>query len=191
MAVFVDDADLPVLHALAVAPATTTSPEGGRGEAPPPPTPIPSPGSHYVVDDAPQDTTHLAVVPPPTALTTKTRRRSLAAAKHVEYVQFLDRKLRSQSTRIMNAAMRAPEVAASGPPPDMTATEVRVARDAMIPEKDAPAYLRMANRLVDSYKRAEVLSERDPAPRLNVETIQVAVSNVYNYPVIEAPEDKR
>lgn len=114
--------------------------------------------------------------------------RALRREKHLQFVQRIDEDLRSSVTRTMLAAQRAPEVAASGPQPGMTPTEVRIARDAMEATKDCPAYLTIAQRIWEGSKRAEVLAERQPAPRLNVETIQVAVSNTYVY---ERIEDKR
>ena len=150
-------------------------PVGGAGVVPPLSTsPTPIPGNHN------------------TEVNSQRKKRGLQAARHVEYVQHLDRLLRSRVTKMQLAMLRAPEVAANGPPPDMTATELRIARDAMMGEREAPAYLRMSGRILESYKRAEVMSERDPAPRLNVETIQVAItSNNYSYEVIEAPETQR
>lgn len=87
--------------------------------------------------------------------------------------------------------MRAPEVAASGPQPGMTPTEVRIARDAMMSSREAPMYLGFVQRMIETKVRADTMSERDPAPRLNVETIQVAVTNTYVYEHLEDPSSKR
>lgn len=127
----------------------------------------------------------------PATRTSRGAARAKRNAKHHSFMEYQDQRLNSDVRRIMRAAFRAPEVAASGPPADMSPTEVRIARDAMSGPREAPMYLGMAQRILESYKRADVLSERDPAPRLNVETIQVAVTNTYNYEVMEAPEQTR
>lgn len=106
-------------------------------------------------------------------------------------MEHLDAKLRGQVTRTMRATMRAPEVAALGAPADMTPTEVRIARDAMTPQRECPAYIIMAQRIWEAGLRARTLQERDPAPKLNVETIQVAVSNTYVYEYVEDPASKK
>lgn len=86
--------------------------------------------------------------------------------------------------------MRAPEVAASGPQPGMTPTEVRIARDAMMSPREAPMYLSFVQKMIETKVRADTLSERVEAPRLNVETIQIAVSNTYVYERLDDPSKR-
>lgn len=89
------------------------------------------------------------------------------------------------------AILRAPEVAALGPQPGMSPTEVRIACDAMKSAKEAPMYLAFIQRMIECKQKVDAMSEREVAPRLNVETIQVAVTNTYVYEQIEDPSHKR
>ncbi len=191
-----DDADLQLLPDVS---ATSSAdlhadapPEGARGNTPPVAVPIPPPTTHNAFGAA-SEAVYLDP-PRPQELTPRQRRekaRQARIGKHAQFMEALDRKLNSQVRKVAQAMFRAPEVAASGPPKDMSPAEVRIARDAMMSQRECPVYLLQAVKILDSYKKAEVLSERDPAPRLNVETIQVAVTQQFHYPLLEAPETKR
>ena len=183
--------------------------EGPGGSTPPSTTPIPPATTHYVTDDSvqqcePSTSVVAAYIPPP-----DTSQQSAAGitspgmvgsrklaharrkAKHLAAVARIQDRLWEDVHRKGLAILRAPEVAASGPQPGMTPTEVRIARDSMMSSREAPMYLGFVQRMIETKVRADTMSERDPAPRLNVETIQVAVTNTYVYEHLEDPSSKR
>jgi len=116
-------------------------------------------------------------------------------AKHQALIAKADEKIRRKATSIVVAALSAPELAeldleahrAAGTlPPGWTKKKLRIASDATNSMKSAPAYLGMAQRVVESYKKAE--ADRPAAPTINAEVVQVHVS-VANYPRRRLSED--
>jgi hypothetical protein len=125
-----------------------------------------------------EDGQHVARAVPATSLQAK-RAASLAR---------VDDRIRRRATSIVDSALRAPELAElpeeqrkvdAPPPKGWTAKSRRIALDANNSMKSAPAYLAMAQRVVESYKKAE--ADRPQAPTINAEVVQVHVS-VANYP---------
>lgn len=104
-----------------------------------------------------------------------------------------DDRIRRKATDIVLSALRAPDLADlppdahANPPKGWTKKALRIAADATNSMKAAPAYLGMAQRIVESYKKAE--NDRPQAPQLNAEIVQVQVNNTYNYPVRVVEED--
>ena len=133
------------------------------------------------------------------ALVPASRALRPSEARHQAFIAKVDRKVHKKAATILEAALRAPELAdlngeipkkADGswdPPPGWTKRELRVAMDATLPMKAAPAYLGMAQRTVESYHRKD--SDKKEAPVLNAEIVQVTVNNQYNYPVRVVEED--
>jgi len=116
-------------------------------------------------------------------------------AKHQVLIAKADDRIRRRATSIVDSALRAPDLAdlpegaASGreAPKGWTKRALRIAADATNSMKSAPAYLAMAQRVVESYKKAE--ADKPTAPTLNAEIVQVTVNNQYNYPVRVLDED--
>jgi hypothetical protein len=113
-------------------------------------------------------------------------------AKHQALIAKADEKIRRKATDIVVAALSAPELAEIPPEavaaalqagtstvPGWTKKKLRIALDASNSMKSAPAYLAMAQRVVESYKKAE--ADKPAAPTINAEVVQVHVS-VANYP---------
>lgn len=106
-------------------------------------------------------------------------------AKRLERIARADERIRARATSILEAALRAPELAdlPETPPgaiPDgWTKKTLRIAADATNSMKAAPAYLGMAQRIHESYRKAE--SDKPAAPTINAEVVQVQV-NQFNYP---------
>lgn len=108
-------------------------------------------------------------------------------AKRLASLARVDDRIRRRATSIVDSALRAPELAdlpegaITGPeaPKGWTKKQLRIAADATNSMKSAPAYLAMAQRVVESYKKAE--ADRPAAPTINAEVVQVHVS-VANYP---------
>ena len=119
-------------------------------------------------------------------------------ARHQAFIERIDRKVHKAASKILSAALRAPDLAeiplaqlevysAGGPPPEgWTKRDLKIARDADSPMKAAPAYLGMAQRTVESYKKSQ--ADRPEAPTINAEVVQVHVS-VANYPRRRLSED--
>jgi hypothetical protein len=105
---------------------------------------------------------------------TKTAGRSAAL------LQRIDDRIRRRATGIVSAALRAPEVGEAIPGRDgWTKRSIKVAADACESGKNAPVYLSMAQRIVESYKKTDA----PVAPVLNAQLIQVNVTNTNVYPV--------
>lgn len=110
-----------------------------------------------------------------------------AKAKDEKFLAKLDGRIRKRATAILDAALRAPELselpegaaAAQEPPEGWTKRQLRIAADATNSMKAAPAYLSIAQRVAESYRKSE--SEKPQAPQINAEVVQVHVS-VANYP---------
>lgn len=118
-------------------------------------------------------------------------KRGRIAEKHLQFMARMDRKVRTDATRTVESAFLAADIDDDSKKPEgWTARQFRIARDARKPKREAPEYLVMAQKTFDTYQRRDMMAERQPAPILNVETIQVAVSNTYNYEVIEAEPEK-
>jgi hypothetical protein len=113
-------------------------------------------------------------------------------AKRAAALARVDDRIRRRATSIVDSALRAPDLAGlpeaalkgnlvpgEPAPPGWTKKQLRVALDATNSMKSAPAYLAMAQRVVESYKKAE--ADRPQAPTINAEVVQVHVS-VANYP---------
>lgn len=111
-------------------------------------------------------------------------------ARRLERIARADERIRRRATSILEAALRAPDVAELGeipkkpdgtwdPPPGWTKKALRIAMDATNSMKAAPAYLGMAQRIHESYRKAE--NDKPAAPTINAEVVQVQV-NTYNYP---------
>lgn len=118
-------------------------------------------------------------------------------SKSAALIARVDNRIRKRATAILDGALRAPELAEMGeipknpdgswnPPPGWTKKQLRIASDAMRPMKAAPAYLGMAARVVESYRKSE--AEKPQAPTINAEVVQVHVS-VANYPRRRLSED--
>jgi hypothetical protein len=116
-------------------------------------------------------------------------------AKRLAALARVDEKIRRRATSIVDSALRAPELVElpdepfdhKNPPKGWTAKQWRIAHDATNSMKSAPAYLAMAQRVVESYKKAE--ADRPAEPRLHAEIVQVTVNNNYSYPVRVLDED--
>lgn len=106
-------------------------------------------------------------------------------ARRLERIARADERIRRRATSILEAALRAPEladlpeVAPGTVPAGWTKKELRIAADATNSMKAAPAYLGMAQRIHESYRKAE--NDKPAAPTINAEVVQVQV-NTYNYP---------
>ncbi len=186
-----DDALLEPVSAEGTAPgAVLLPPCGGAagGDAPPSPFTAPTYGpTHMFVDPSSQDLVPVTVALAPT----KGAKRAKAVEKHMRFMERLDRKVQQNATVVLAAALRAPEIGPHSPKPEgWTAKEYRIARDARRSKREAPEYLNIAQRTFETFKRKEMMAERQPAPVLNVETIQVAVSNTYNYEVLQVEGEK-
>ena len=120
-------------------------------------------------------------------------------SKHSALIAKADSKIRRKATDIVLSALMAPELAEHDPDavknaiagtapllPGWTRKRMRIASDAQNSMKSAPAYLAMAQRVVESYKKAEAEVHE---PRLNAEIVQVQVNNTYNYPSRVIDED--
>lgn len=116
--------------------------------------------------------------PAPVAVPTK-------ADRHGSLIRRQDDRIRAKATGIASAALLAADLNDDGSPVDpgtktdargkpegWTHRQYRVARDARQPMKVAPGYLGMAQRILESYQRAE--KDRAPSPTLNGD-IQVSV----------------
>lgn len=120
------------------------------------------------------------------ALTPKSRSLALIAK--------CDEKIRRKATDIVLAALRAPETselpedALQNPPQGWTKRSLRVALDATNSMKAAPAYLGIAQRIVESFRKAE--ADKQSQPVINAELVTVTVNQqVNNYPVRVLEED--
>lgn len=123
-----------------------------------------------------------AIGPTPVAgLTSKKSRDTALIAQR-------DARIRKKATDIVLSALRAPETAElpegalEAPPPGWTKRALRIALDATNSMKAAPAYLGMAQRILESYRKAES-DENKPAPVLNA--TQVVVHQEFHYPTIK------
>lgn len=113
-------------------------------------------------------------------LTKKSRDTALIAQR--------DARIRKKATDIVLSALRAPETAElpenalQAPPQGWTKRQLRIALDATNSMKAAPAYLGMAQRILESYRKAEAETSK-PAPVLNA--TQVVVHQEFHYPTIK------
>lgn len=108
---------------------------------------------------------------------------SKALSRDLAVVQKADDRIRRRAERIVAAALRAPELPEDGSAPaGWSKRDVRVARDATSTLKTAPAYLGMAQRVLESYRKLDAAKE--PSPPLNA--IQIVVNNpTFSYPVVK------
>mgnify|MGYP001559209808 CR=1 FL=1 len=151
---------------------------GAGGNAPPSTVTAPTQELTHVIVDSPSQPT-------------KGAKRARAVEKHMRFMERIDRKVQANATEVLAAALRAPEIGPHSPKPEgWTAKEYRIAKDARRSKREAPEYLNIAQRTFETFKRKEMMAERQPAPVLNVETIQVAVSNTYNYEVLQVEGEK-
>lgn len=120
-------------------------------------------------------------------------RRKSRAQKHIEFITRIDQSLRKQSASIVLDMYAAREVPDDGSrPPEWSDKKWRTARDARNPDKDAPAYIRHATRILESYRRSEALEDRKPSPTLNCDIqvyVRQEVTQTYNYEVIESKDE--
>lgn len=120
-------------------------------------------------------------------------RKKNRAQKHIEFITRVDQDLRKQSATIVLDMYAAREVPDDGSrPADWSDKKWRTARDARNPDKDAPAYIRHATRILESYRRSEALEDRKPSPTLNCDIqvyVRQEVTATYNYEVIESKDE--
>lgn len=166
----------------------TLNPETGEVTYMPPVEPAPSAGSVPAPSIAP------ATGEPGLVSTSADRgtppARQLAAQKQIEYLARLDGRVRRKHTRIVEMMALGAEIDTGAPKPEgWTDREYRISQDARNGPREAPMYLAASQKIFESFLRAEVMSDHDPAPRLNCD-IQVFVQqNVYNYETLVV-EDK-
>jgi hypothetical protein len=125
---------------------------------------------------------------PPLARPRKTRMQ-----KHMEFVARVDRDIRKESAKIVMDTFAASEVPDDGSRPDgWSDRKWRTARDARLSDREAPAYIRHAARMLESYRRSEALEDKKPAPTLNCDIqvyVRQEVTQQYNYEVIESKDE--
>jgi len=113
-------------------------------------------------------------------------------------VRKVDERVKRKATRIVEAALAGAELNDDGTPvephrhmgehgrplddrgKEWSGVRYRVAMDARKPLKQQPGYLAMAQRVLESYKRAEAAKE--PAPELGADIRVYLTQNVFNYP---------
>lgn len=101
-------------------------------------------------------------------------------AKRLERIARADERIRSRATAIVEAAMMAGAIDPAGQKPEfMTDKQWRIARANWSNMKARPGFIDQAQRIWESYKKAE--NDRPAAPTINAEVVQVQV-NTYNYP---------
>ena len=117
--------------------------------------------------------------------------RALRGQQHLELVRKVDESIRLKASRTLNHALDASRVLrpdedeteiGSARPEGWTKQHFRIALDARLPDKDAPAYLRAALRITESFTRSEALQDRKPSPTLNCD-IKIVMNReaTYNY----------
>lgn len=117
--------------------------------------------------------------------------------RRLEVARRIDERVRLKASRVVEAAMAAAELNDDGTPvglgadaPSQDTKQFRVAMDARKPQRDAPVYLTMARRVLDSYRAVE--AAKGPAPKLSAQVnIFVSKDIAQAYPVIDVtPEEK-
>ena len=138
------------------------------------------------------DSAHKELVPVELVSSQPARQRaSRMAEKHLAFIQRVDRRVRKDASAVVEATFLAADIDDDSPKPEgWTKRQYRIARDARRSKREAPEYLQVAQRVYSDFQRKDMMAERQPAPVLNVETIQVAVSNTYNYEVIDSEPEK-
>lgn len=154
-------------------------PDAPDDETPTPPTEA----DGYPRGAAPPSTS----TPPPLAKMPKPRALTLAD-KHQALIARVDDKVRTRATKVMADAMLAAQVDEPGSE-RWSARQRRTAADARLCGKEAPVYLSMAAKVLDSYKRAE--TNRAPvSPELHADIkVYVRQELTVNYRTMDL-EDK-
>lgn len=149
----------------------------------------PLPGTfEELVERLPEPATGQLIVPSNPAPGATTAPLVTKKSRDTALIAQRDARIRKKATDIVLSALRAPETAElpenalNSPPPGWTKRALRIALDATNSMKAAPAYLGMAQRILESYRKAEAETSK-PAPVLNA--TQVVVHQEFHYPTIK------
>ncbi len=136
-----------------------------------------------------QSTTGEALTPDVKLAPIRQTREASLAERHMAMIARVDGKVRARHSRIVAdiaLASRVLDEDTSAWP----AAARRVAMDARMSSKEAPMYLQISQRVVDSYKRAE-LGKTMAAPQLNADIkIYVHNENTVHYRTMDLEEEK-
>jgi hypothetical protein len=111
------------------------------------------------------------------------------AERHMAMIARVDGKVRARHSRIVADIALASRVLDEDTS-TWSAAARRVALDARMSSKEAPMYLQISQRVVDSYKRAE-LGKTLAAPQLNADIkIYVQNENTVHYRTMDLEEEK-
>lgn len=117
------------------------------------------------------------------------KRKRTQMQKHLEVIARQDRNLRRESAEIVLDSFATFDLPEDGSKPEgWSERKYRTARLARLPDKEAPAALRHAARILESYRRSEALEDRKPSPTLNCDIqvfVRQEVNATYNYETVE------
>jgi hypothetical protein len=129
----------------------------------------------------------------PQAETPALARKRTRYEKHAAIIAAQDRSLRRESAKIVLDSFATFDLPDDGSKPEgWSDRKYRTARLARLPDKDAPAALRHAARILESYRRSEALEDRKPSPQLNCDIqvfVRQEINQTYNYETIEVKDE--
>lgn len=153
-----------------------------------PPTPTEADGYPRGATPPSTSTPTLPAKMPAVGISTQKAKALTLADRHQALIARVDDKVRTRATKVMADAMLAAQVDEPGSE-RWSARQRRTAADARLCGKEAPVYLSMAAKVLDSYKRAET-NKAPVSPELHADIkVYVRQELTVNYRTMDL-EDK-